>query len=110
MNILVKYSNSYISEYLGVLTQELDNTVFFANTTEEAIHILNEKKIDKVFLELSYLEEVNFIEYVNKYFPTISVLVTTNSYNENLLEAIRNGIFAIIKKPLNLKTILSNII
>lgn len=108
MNVLVKHSNSYINTHLEDLIQDSGNVIFFANTTEKAIRILNDNKIEKIFVELNMLEEVNFIEYVNKYFPDINVLVTTNKYNNTILQTIKSGLFSVIKEPLNLKTILSN--
>ena len=109
MNVLVKYSNNYIDEHLEDLIQKSDNTIFFANTVEKAIRVLNDNKIEKIFVEINMLEEVNLIEYVNKYFPNVQVLITTNTYNESILEVIKQGIFAIIREPLNLKTILSHL-
>jgi len=109
MNVLVKYSNKYIDEHLEDLIQKSDNTIFFANTVEKAIRVLNDNNIEKIFVEIDILEEVNFIEYVNEYFPNIQVLITTNTYNKSILEVVKQGVFAIIKEPLNLKTILSNL-
>ncbi len=106
MNVLVKYNTK---EPVDDLIQDSNKNIFFATSTEEAIRILNERKIDKIFMELNILEEINFIEYVNKYFPTVKILIITNTYNENLLEAIKNGMYSILKEPLNIKTILSNI-
>ena len=109
MNVLVKYNINYMKEPVDDWIQDSNKNIFFAHTIEETIQILNENKIDKIFMELNNIEEINFIEYVNKYFPKTKILVITNEYNENLLEAIKRGMFSILKEPLNIKTILSNL-
>ena len=109
MNILIKYNNDYLNNNLKDLKLGLSNKLFSAKTNEEAIKIINKQNIEKVFIEIKVIEEVNFVGYINKYFPKIKVVIITNSHNENILSAINRGSFAIIREPFTLKKILSNI-
>jgi DNA-binding NtrC family response regulator len=107
MNILLKYNNEYLQSNLEDFVPESVNKVFSVNNTEDAVKIINEKGIEKVLLEIDELEEVNFLSYVNKYFPDIEVVIITNSINENIFSAIKNGMFALMKRPLDLNRLLA---
>ncbi len=107
MKILVKYSNYLLDEQVKEQIIESGNKIFFANTTEKAIRILDDYNIDEVFIEINSLEQVNFVEFVNKYYPQIKVFITTDDYNESILKTIKKGLFSVLKEPLTLQTIIS---
>ncbi len=105
MNILVKYRNEYIKNNLKELKLGNFDEIFLTNKEEKAIKIINEHDISKVIIEIDDLEEVNFLAYVNKYFPKVKVTILTDTYNEHIFSAIKEGIFAILEQPWNFRKI-----
>ena len=109
MNILVKYKNDYINKNLIDFQFITENKLYLTNSDEQAIRIINKHQISKAVVEMSDLDEISLISYINQYHPTIEVVVITDSDNESILSAIKNGIFNIVEKPCNLEQILAEI-
>lgn len=109
MNILVRYIHDIMNSSLNDLQSVTENTIFLSNSDSEAIKILNENKIEKIILELDNVSEICLLDYINKYFPAIPVVVITDNRNESILSVIRQSIFNIIEKPFDLERLLLEI-
>jgi DNA-binding NtrC family response regulator len=109
MNILVRYIHDIMNSSLNDLKSVTENNIFLTNSDSQAIKILNENEIEKIILELDNVSEISFLDYINKYFPEIPVVVITDNRNETILSVIRQSIFNIIEKPFDLEKLLLEI-
>lgn len=75
---------------------------FFANSTEEAIQVLNEHTIDIVILRISRLADAAILKYINDYYQQIKVLVSARKDFEEALTIFNQTNFEKLNSPIGL--------
>jgi two-component system chemotaxis response regulator CheY len=92
----------------GALTVlNVSGVFFFFFNGEDALHILEEDRIDLVLLDwnMPKLSGIDFLKQVRadeKYKKLPIIMVTSESAKFNVIEAIKNGATDYVTKPVNL--------
>jgi len=105
LNILIKSKNEYLAEAITERFGDRSNHFFSAPSFSKAISVLNDNKIDKVVMELNSINEINLLEYINKYYKNIKILLIANNEIEELLTVARNGEYSVSQQPFDLNGI-----
>ena len=75
---------------------------FFADSTEETIHALNNNKIDRVILKISNVNDVGIIKYINDYFPEVKVIIVATEAFDDVISVFNKARFTVVHEPVRL--------
>ncbi len=119
LNILKHFNILYLEDDKSLLTHTKDilddfvKKIYAANTSQEALEILEKEKIDVIVSDI-LLENENGIDFLrelkkdkNLAIPTI--LTTAHTDTKYLLEAIKLKVENYIVKPINIKELLNTL-
>jgi len=102
MKILFFNSNRFIEDELREFVSDMDGEIFFADTPEKAVTILNTCSVDIFFLEVIGIAEISLLKYANEYFKNIRIMLITDQYIENAINTFRKGEFELMREPFEL--------
>jgi len=102
MNILlvnfIRDQFSELNEFLNAQGYE----VYSAENDLEAVKILNNTEINEVVVHLTKIMNIGLINYMNRHFSDLRVLLVTNNYVEQAFSVIKNTACKIIHEPFTL--------
>jgi DNA-binding NtrC family response regulator len=102
VNILLVNSDKSLRKEFSEFFGEISARDFFANSTEEAIGVLNEHSIDVVILKISRLSDAAILKYINDYYQHIRVLVSARKDFEEALTIFNQTHFEKLNSPIGL--------
>lgn len=109
--LIVDDDENFLNIYKKILIKK-EYSVEIANDSRKAIEIIKEKDIDLVITDM-YMPELNGIELIREIkqlSPNIEiVLVTGQGSIDNAVQAIKEGAFTYIQKPINIEELFLNI-
>lgn len=102
-------------EFLKSIKRALTNHPYLLDTAtsvEEAIEKLESEKFDIVMVDIK-LQNLNGLEFIEnlekKYDDIVTIVITGNSSQELAINAIKHGVFDYIRKPVDIKDLVSAI-
>jgi diguanylate cyclase (GGDEF)-like protein/PAS domain S-box-containing protein len=102
-------------EFLKSITRALSSHPYVLDTAtavEEAIEKLESDKFDIVMVDIK-LHGINGLEFIEnlekKYDDIVTIVITGNSSQELAINAIKHGVFDYIRKPVDIKDLVSAI-
>jgi DNA-binding NtrC family response regulator len=99
--LFIGYGSSVqeIQEFL----ESRDSIALFAQSTEDAIHILDEKPVKTVVLSIHELNDAAILKYINQYYPDKEVIISAGREYNEIIDVLSKGHFSVLKQPLKLK-------
>ena len=105
-NILIVDDEKGIRDGLKLFLKREGHLAFTAEDGKEALEILEKNDIDLVIsdLRMPHINGDELLAFINKDYPGVKVIILTGHGTvENAVEAMRNGAYDFLIKPLNLE-------
>jgi DNA-binding NtrC family response regulator len=80
-----------------------NSIALFAQSTEEAIHILDEKDVSTVVLSIHQLNDAAILKYINQYYPEKEVIISASREYNEIIDLLSKGHFTVMQQPMKLK-------
>lgn len=96
--LFINHTRECPDEYFE-FASSLKAKAFFAGSTEESIHALNNNKIDRVILEISNVNDVGIIKYINDYFPEIKVIIVATEAFDDVISVFNKARYSVVHEP-----------
>ena len=100
--LFVGYDNSNQAEISAFLDSH-EGEARFAVSTDMAIQMLEAEPISAVVLKIRQLNDAAILQYINRYYPEIKVLVSAGQRFDNIINIFSRGNFKLLHQPLKLK-------
>jgi hypothetical protein len=100
--LFIGYESSMYDEIADFI-HERDGDVFFSDSIEQSIHVLDEAPIDTVILTLHKLGDAAILKYINQYYPDVKVLISASKEYDDIIHVFNIGKFSLLREPLKLK-------
>lgn len=110
MEILIVDDNESLSRTMSFILQKKGHQITTANNGMKAIEIIENKILDIIFMDIKMpgLNGVDTYKQIKRIQPeTVVIMMTAYTATELAVEAIQEGAFALIHKPLNFDQIFS---
>jgi len=110
MQILIVDDNESLSRTLSFILQKKGHQTFTANNGMKAIEVIEKKAFDIIFMDIKMpgLNGVDTYKQVKRIQPNaVVIMMTAYTATELAVEAIQEGAFALIHKPLDFDQIFS---
>ena len=104
--LFIGYGNN-VQDDIRVFLEGRDSIALFVQSTEDAIHMLDEKPITTVVLSIHDLNDAAILKYINQYYPDKEVIVSANKEFNDIINIFSKGHFAVLKQPLRLNELAS---
>ncbi len=109
--LIVDDDDGFLNIYKRILKHK-NYFVYTSNDVKEALEIVKKNEVDIVISDM-YMPNLNGIDLIKKIkqlSPKIEIiLVTANASIDNAIEAIKEGAYTYIQKPVNVEELLLNI-
>ena len=105
-NILIFYDEKGIRDGLKLFLKREGHLTFTAEDGKEALEILEKNDIDLVIsdLRMPHINGDELLAFIKRDYPGVKVIILTGHGTvENAVEAMRNGAYDFLIKPLNLE-------
>ena len=94
-------------EELRTFMESRNDIAYFVQTTEDAIHILDEKPVNTVVLIIHNLKDAAILKYINRYYPEKEVVVSASKEYNEIINVFSKGHFTVMKQPFRLNELVS---
>ena len=84
-----------------------DSIAHFAQSTQEAIHLLDEKPIKTVVLSIHEMNDAAILKYVNQYYPDKEVIVSATREFKEVIDVLSKGHYSVLKQPLRMNDLVA---
>jgi len=102
MNILFYNHENGTQKALREFVRETEGRSFFADNTHDAVVILKSRHVDLMFFEFQNSSDAEVLEYVNRKFTNVRIVMTVEKELEMLISAFKNCNYALMPKPFGL--------
>ncbi len=109
MNILFIHQDPDFQEEINEYLNLDQGEIFFANTTEEAIRILNNYEIYLVVLQIRNLRDAAVLRYINENYQHLEVLVLASKEYDDIISVFSKGRYKLSRQPQHLVELKDNI-
>ncbi len=76
---------------------------YFSANVEQSLHALSIHPIDMVVLMMYKPEDAALLNYINRNYPEIEVLVSASKEYEEMISIFNEGHFSVLRHPLKLQ-------
>ena len=105
MRILIYHRNWFVRSELEEFLCELKCQAHFAETIESAVTILNNYYVEAAFLEIRGVVDIGILQYINQYCQNVRAILVMENEFINVISAIKNGSYGILRQPFGLTEI-----
>ncbi len=105
MQILFRTINGHARDALRELADDMNATAFFAVSAEDAVRLMNQNRIDILFLEMRQMADAGLLKYANENFRDMRIVLIAGDELKNMVSAIKKGRFALLGEPFGLPEI-----
>jgi DNA-binding NarL/FixJ family response regulator len=96
MNVLMVNTGNFVIEELSEIVNELEETVYAADSHEEAVGILTIHPIDVAIFTLRTFVDLELLHYLNTSHPQIRVLLSVGDPLNNIVSILRDGCYQVL--------------
>lgn len=100
--LFIGYDRSLEPELLDYAHDKLSEA-HFAHSDEQAINILGRYEINAVIITLRKPGDAAIMNYINKYYKDIRLLVTVSKALSDLIKVFSEGNYSVLTEPFKLK-------
>lgn len=98
---------SFLKDEIKEFITNYKGEVYFANSTEQSIHLLEKYSIDIVVLALHRVGDAAVLKYINQYFPNVKVLIKATDEFDSIIKILNKGTYSYLSNPFKLKELSS---
>lgn len=99
MQILFRTKNDNVRDALAEMADDMDAKAFFAFSAEDAVRLMNQNRIDILFLEMRQVADAGLLKYANENFRDMRIVLIAGDDLKNMVSAIRKGRFSVLAEP-----------
>lgn len=94
-----------IHEEIGSAIADRSDIMLFSGTTERSIRLLEENNIQTVVLNFQSMKDAALLKYINKYHPTVKVVIDTSEELDGIIDVFSKGKYKLMRHPFELSEI-----